>query len=213
MQSPMLWDPIRYLETCPSSDGAIALVVASEEVAKKGPRKPAWIKSRRLVRRGDVGAGPRPGEPGRRPRLRQARLRAGRHHRSVEPDRHRRDLRAVLLVRGHVAREPRLLRRSARAGRSSSAASRSSAPTCPSTPPAACCAPTRSAPPACCVSAKPRCRSWAAPAPTRSKARRPRSATPTAAGRSILRCGSSAASCDDGENALTGAPVDVTGDQ
>jgi acetyl-CoA C-acetyltransferase len=45
MQSPMLWEPIRYLETCPSSDGAIALVVASEEAAKKGPRKPAWVKS------------------------------------------------------------------------------------------------------------------------------------------------------------------------
>ncbi|MFN8627829.1 MAG: thiolase domain-containing protein [Candidatus Binatia bacterium] len=45
MNSPMLWDPIRYLETCPSSDGAIALVVASEEQAKKGPRTPAWIKS------------------------------------------------------------------------------------------------------------------------------------------------------------------------
>lgn len=44
MQSPMLWDPIRYLETCPSSDGAIALIVANEEQAKKGPRKPAWIK-------------------------------------------------------------------------------------------------------------------------------------------------------------------------
>jgi acetyl-CoA C-acetyltransferase len=43
--SPMLWDPIRYLETCPSSDGAIAMVIASEERAKKGPRKPAWIKS------------------------------------------------------------------------------------------------------------------------------------------------------------------------
>jgi acetyl-CoA C-acetyltransferase len=45
MNSPMLWDPIRYLETCPSSDGAIALVVASAETAKKGPRKPAWVKS------------------------------------------------------------------------------------------------------------------------------------------------------------------------
>jgi acetyl-CoA C-acetyltransferase len=44
MNSPMLWDPIRYLETCPSSDGAVALVVANEETAKKGPRKPAWIK-------------------------------------------------------------------------------------------------------------------------------------------------------------------------
>ena len=45
MNSPMLWDPIRYLETCPSSDGAIAMVIASEDKAKKGPRKPAWVKS------------------------------------------------------------------------------------------------------------------------------------------------------------------------
>jgi acetyl-CoA C-acetyltransferase len=45
LASPMLWDPIRYLETCPSSDGAIALVVANEEQAKKGPRRPAWVKA------------------------------------------------------------------------------------------------------------------------------------------------------------------------
>jgi acetyl-CoA C-acetyltransferase len=45
MNSPMLWDPIRYLETCPSSDGAIAMVISSEDKAKKGPRKPAWVKS------------------------------------------------------------------------------------------------------------------------------------------------------------------------
>src|SRR5207244_293051 len=45
LQSPVLWDPIRYGETCPSSDGACALVIASESVAKKGPKRPAWIKS------------------------------------------------------------------------------------------------------------------------------------------------------------------------
>jgi acetyl-CoA C-acetyltransferase len=45
MNSPVLWDPIRYLETCPSSDGACALVIAAEGPARKGPRKPAWIKS------------------------------------------------------------------------------------------------------------------------------------------------------------------------
>jgi acetyl-CoA C-acetyltransferase len=43
--SPMLWDPIRYLETCPSSDGAIALVLSNEELARKGPRAPAWVLS------------------------------------------------------------------------------------------------------------------------------------------------------------------------
>jgi acetyl-CoA C-acetyltransferase len=44
MQSPVLWDPIRYLETCPSSDGAVAMVISSGELAKKGPRRPAWVK-------------------------------------------------------------------------------------------------------------------------------------------------------------------------
>jgi acetyl-CoA C-acetyltransferase len=42
-KSPMLWDPIRYLETCPSSDGACALVLASEKAAKRAPRQPAWV--------------------------------------------------------------------------------------------------------------------------------------------------------------------------
>jgi acetyl-CoA C-acetyltransferase len=41
--SPMLWDPIRYLETCPSSDGACAMVLGSESVAKQSPKKPAWV--------------------------------------------------------------------------------------------------------------------------------------------------------------------------
>jgi acetyl-CoA C-acetyltransferase len=39
----MLWDPIRYLETCPSSDGAFAMVLADEDSAKKAPGKPAWV--------------------------------------------------------------------------------------------------------------------------------------------------------------------------
>jgi acetyl-CoA C-acetyltransferase len=41
-ESPMLWDPIRYLETCPSSDGACAMVLASEAAAK-APTPPAWV--------------------------------------------------------------------------------------------------------------------------------------------------------------------------
>ncbi|HVK73481.1 MAG TPA: thiolase domain-containing protein [Kofleriaceae bacterium] len=41
--SPMLWDPIRYLETCPSSDGACAMVMTNEAGAKKAPRPPAWV--------------------------------------------------------------------------------------------------------------------------------------------------------------------------
>ena len=42
-ESPMLWDPIRYLETCPSSDGACAVVLASEDAARKSPGPAAWV--------------------------------------------------------------------------------------------------------------------------------------------------------------------------
>ncbi len=42
--SPMLWDPIRFLEACPSSDGACAMVIASEALARNSPKPPAWIR-------------------------------------------------------------------------------------------------------------------------------------------------------------------------
>ncbi len=38
--SPMLWDPIRYLETCPSSDGACAMVMSADP---GGCTNPAWV--------------------------------------------------------------------------------------------------------------------------------------------------------------------------
>lgn len=41
--TPMLWEPIRYLEACPSSDGACAMVLASEDAARKAPSPPAWV--------------------------------------------------------------------------------------------------------------------------------------------------------------------------
>ena len=44
--SMMLWDPIRYEETCPSSDGAFAIVMGSEKVGDEAAaqgRPPAWI--------------------------------------------------------------------------------------------------------------------------------------------------------------------------
>lgn len=44
--SPMMWDPIRYLESCPSSDGACAVVIADEggaNAAAAAGRTPAWI--------------------------------------------------------------------------------------------------------------------------------------------------------------------------
>jgi acetyl-CoA C-acetyltransferase len=42
MASQMLWDPIRYDETCPSSDGACALVISDEDTAS-AVENPAWI--------------------------------------------------------------------------------------------------------------------------------------------------------------------------
>ncbi|ROO89921.1 acetyl-CoA C-acetyltransferase [Actinocorallia herbida] len=41
--TPMLWEPIRYLETCPSSDGACAMILASEDAARQAPNPPAWV--------------------------------------------------------------------------------------------------------------------------------------------------------------------------
>jgi acetyl-CoA C-acetyltransferase len=41
--SAMLWDPIRYDETCPSSDGACAIVLGDESAARG--RTAAWIQA------------------------------------------------------------------------------------------------------------------------------------------------------------------------
>ena len=46
--APLLWDPINYLETCPSSDGACAMVLSSEAAAKKAPNKPAFVQGTAL---------------------------------------------------------------------------------------------------------------------------------------------------------------------
>jgi len=45
--SIMLWDPIRYSETCPSSDGAFAMVLTNEkggDAAAAAGRPPAWVR-------------------------------------------------------------------------------------------------------------------------------------------------------------------------
>jgi acetyl-CoA C-acetyltransferase len=43
-ESMMLWDPIRFLEACPSSDGACAMVIAAEDMVSDSPTPPAWIR-------------------------------------------------------------------------------------------------------------------------------------------------------------------------
>jgi acetyl-CoA C-acetyltransferase len=43
--SPMLWDPVRYDETCPSSDGACAVVIGDQAAAEATGRPVAWIRA------------------------------------------------------------------------------------------------------------------------------------------------------------------------
>lgn len=45
LESPMLWDPIRFVETCPSSDGAFAMVLSNEERADRVEGPKAWVHS------------------------------------------------------------------------------------------------------------------------------------------------------------------------
>jgi len=42
-ESPMLWDPLHFLESCPSSDGAAAMVLTSEDLISRSPHPPAWV--------------------------------------------------------------------------------------------------------------------------------------------------------------------------
>jgi acetyl-CoA C-acetyltransferase len=56
-ESPLLWDPIRYAETCPSSDGAAAMVIGSEAAAERSERPVAWIHGTAVRSEPTMGAG------------------------------------------------------------------------------------------------------------------------------------------------------------
>ena len=43
VESPMIWDPIRYSETCPSSDGACAMVLTDEAGGDAASGPVAWV--------------------------------------------------------------------------------------------------------------------------------------------------------------------------
>jgi acetyl-CoA C-acetyltransferase len=55
-ESMMLWDPIRYDETCPSSDGAFAMVLADEKTGDASPN-PAWIQATSMRSEATMAAG------------------------------------------------------------------------------------------------------------------------------------------------------------
>ena len=56
-ESMLLWDPIRYAETCPSSDGAGAMVIVSEDVADTYDRPVAWVHGTAVRSEPTMGAG------------------------------------------------------------------------------------------------------------------------------------------------------------
>ncbi len=42
-ESPMVWDPVRRLESCPASDGACAMVLTDEAGGDAATKPPAWL--------------------------------------------------------------------------------------------------------------------------------------------------------------------------
>jgi len=55
-ESPMLWDPLRFHESCPSSDGACAVVLTNEAGARRSSKPAAWIDA--LAVRSELGQFP-----------------------------------------------------------------------------------------------------------------------------------------------------------
>ena len=116
--SIMLWDPLHYLESCPSSDGAAAMVIGSEKAAGAATastgRPPAWIHGMAMRSEPTMFAGrdqvnPQAGRDCAADLYRQAGITDPR-----DGLRHGRGLRALQLVRADVAGEPRLLCRGRR---------------------------------------------------------------------------------------------------
>ncbi len=42
-ESPVVWEPVHRLESCPTSDGAAAMVLTNEEGGRRAASKPAWV--------------------------------------------------------------------------------------------------------------------------------------------------------------------------
>ena len=157
-ESPMVWDPIRRLESCPTSDGAV------RDGAHRRGRRPKRATGRR--RRGCTARAmrsravdvprPRPGEPAGRPGLRRRRL----PRRPASPTRARRSTAPRSTCRSagtsrcgwRTSASPAR----ARAGRWPRPASPRSTATFPVNCRAACCRRTRSARRACSGSPRPR---------------------------------------------------------
>ncbi len=190
--SVMLWDPLRYLEVCPSSDGAAAMVLASEDVADASSN-PAWIHGMAMRSEPTMFAGRDQVSPRASKRVCRRRLLTGRDHRAAPRLPGRRGLRAVQLVRADVAGEPRLRpRRRGMEAHRRRVRPRSTAATSRGTHLEECCPRTRSVPRACSAFSRQPCRREAQQVSIRSTRSADPSAMPTVAGLSTSPCGYSA---------------------
>ena len=108
--SPMVWEPVRRLESCPASDGACAMVLTDEAGGDAATKPVAWVHGTAV--RSELGqfpgrdpVNPKGGQDCAADVYRQAGI--------TEPARgrrRRRVLRAVQLVRADVDGEPRVRR-------------------------------------------------------------------------------------------------------
>ena len=168
----MMWDPVRFLESCPSSDGACAVGLHRPGGWRGGGRRRAG------PRRGSSAprcARSRRSFPGRDPVRPQGavdcawrRLRPGRDHRPARADRLRRALRAVQLVRADVARGTRHRRTGRGLEAWSSDGDTELDGAFPVNMSGGVLSSTRSGRRACCGSPRRRCRSAGEPESTRS---------------------------------------------
>ena len=164
----------------------------------RGPRPPAWVLGTAMRSEPTMSADRDPVLPLGGIQCARRRVPAGRHHRPAPPDRLRRDVRAVLVVRADVAREPRSSPTPGEGWRMVEDGATQMDGDLPGEHERrrAVVEPDRRAA-ACSGSPRRRCRCGARPASTRSTAPRSRSATPTAAARSSSPCGSSAPTSRD----------------
>ena len=70
-ESFMLWDPIRYLDTCPSSDGAMAMVLGERDGCRRRARTGGMGPRHGDAQRADDVRPARPGESASRQGLRE----------------------------------------------------------------------------------------------------------------------------------------------
>ncbi len=120
----MLWEPLRFLESCPPADGACAVVIGDADAAKAGAAGVRRRGSRRRRCSPSSASSPavtatRP--PGRR-RLRPRRLPAGGHHQPARAARRGRAVRAVHAGTSRCGSRATASPGPARAGRWSTAA-------------------------------------------------------------------------------------------